>query len=186
MAIKIGDLKNGQGIRWRDGIWIIQNMEHVKPGKGPAYLQTDMKNPKTGQSVSNRFRPEETVETVFFNKQKGQYLFSDSNNHVIMDGETFEQIEIPLEHIGDKAVYLNEECEIEVSSVEGEIISAELPNTVQLKVVDTPPNLKGATATNQLKDAICEGGAKIKVPPFVENDTVIEVDTRTGEYLGRV
>jgi len=186
MAIKIGDLKNGQGIRWRDGIWIIQHMEHVKPGKGPAYLQTDMKNPKTGQSISNRFRPEEPVEPVFFLKQKGQYLFSDSNSHVIMDGETFEQIEVPLEHIGDKSVYLVEDVEVEISSVDGEIISADLPNTINLKVVDTPPNLKGATATNQLKDAICDGGARIKVPPFVENDTIIEVDTRTGEYLGRV
>lgn len=185
MAIKIGELNRGKGIRWRDDIWIIGNMSHVKPGKGPAYLQTELKNPMTGRTVNNRFRPEETVEPVFFDKKKCQYLYSDGKSHVVMDQETFDQIEVPEDFIGKKSVYLSDECEVVVCIVEGKIISAEIPNTVKRKVVDTPPNLKGATATNQLKDAECEGGSKVKVPPFIENGQLIEIDTRTDEYLGK-
>jgi len=185
MAIKMSELNRGQGIRWRDDIWIIEKMEHIKPGKGPAYLQTDLKNAVTGKSAQNRFRPEETVEPVFFKQKKGKYLYSDSKNHIIMDEETYEQIEIPLELIGKKFVYLSEDCDITICMVDGRIITVELPFTVRLKVTDTPPVLKGATATNQLKDAVCEGGAKLKVPSFIENGTIIEVDTRSDEYIGK-
>jgi len=125
------------------------------------------------------------LEEAFFNRKSMQYLFSDGSKHVVMDTETFEQTEIPDELIGDKAIYLTAEMILEVSFVQSQPISVELPNTVELKVVDTPPQIKGATATNQLKDAVCEGGARVKVPPFVENGTVIKVDTRSGEYLSR-
>ncbi|MBN1554529.1 MAG: elongation factor P [Phycisphaerae bacterium] len=185
MAMKIGDLTRGQGIFWRDQIWVIMKMEHVKPGKGPAYLQTDLRNPKTGQIVNNRFRPEETVEPVHFDQKKYEYLYSDGNSHVLMDTETYEQLELAKEHIGDQEVYLTPNCLIGVCSVQGEIITIELPNTVELKIEDTPPEVKGATATNQQKDAKCEGGAVIRVPPFIENGEIVRVDTRTGEYLGR-
>jgi elongation factor P len=185
MAMKIGDFNRGQGIYWRDQIWVIMKMEHVKPGKGPAYLQTDLRNPKTGQIVNNRFRPEETVEPVHFDRKKYEYLYSDGGSHVLMDTETYEQLELPKEHIGEQEVYLTPNCPIEVCSVKGEIITIELPNTVELKIEDTPPEVKGATVTNQQKDARCEGGAVIRVPPFIENGEVVRVDTRTGEYLGR-
>jgi elongation factor P len=185
MAKKMSEFSKGQGLHWRDDIWIVHDMEHIKPGKGPAYLQTEMKNPKTGQTINHRFRPEETVEPVFFDRKKTRFLYSDGKNHVVMDDETYDQLEIPQEMIGDKSVYLIEDCEIGVCLVDGKIISIELPNSVNLTIEDTPPQLKGATATNQLKDAVCEGGARVKVPPFIENGCVIEVDTRTGEYLGR-
>lgn len=185
MAIKMSELNKGQGIRWRDDIWVIHNTDHIKPGKGPAYLQTELKNPVTGQTVNNRFRPEETVEPVFFDRKKTRYLYSDGKSHIVMDDETYEQIEVPNDMIGDQSVYLVEDCEVTLCIVEGNIITVELPFTVRLTVVDTPPALKGATATNQLKDAECEGGARVKVPPFIENGNTIEVDTRTGEYLGR-
>jgi elongation factor P len=185
MAMKLSDFRAGQGIQWRNEIWVIQKMEHVKPGKGPAYLQTDLKNPKTGQVISNRFRPEESVEPVHFETKVYEYLYSDGSNHVLMDQETYEQLEVDKAVIGEQAVYLTPNCPIQIVTVEGGIISAELPNTVELTIEDTPPQVKGATATNQAKDAVCEGGAKIKVPPFIENGEVVKVDTRTGEYLGR-
>ena len=185
MAKKVNDFKNGQGVYWKDGIWVFQRMDHVKPGKGPAYCQAELRNAKTGQIAANRFRPEEQLEPVHFARAKIEYLYSDSNSHVFMAGDSYEQVEIPLERIGDKGVFLTPNCECDICSVDGEMISIELPNQVELTVEDTPPQVKGATATNQLKDAVCEGGARIKVPPFVENGTVVKVDTRTGEYMGR-
>ena len=185
MAMKIGDFDCGQGIFWRDQIWVILKMEHVKPGKGPAYLQTDLRNPKTGQIVNNRFRPEESVEPVDFDRRKYEYLYSDGNSHVLMDVETYEQLELPKQHIGRQEVYLTPNCPLEICSVKGEVISVELPFTVELKIADTPPQPKNATITNQHKEAKCEGGALIRVPPFIENGEVVRVDTRTGEYLGR-
>jgi elongation factor P len=114
-----------------------------------------------------------------------EFLYAQSAGYVVMDPETFEQTTLPAELIGDQAVYLTPNTEVEVSYVDGQPMLVELPNTVELTVTDTPPQVKGATATNQLKDAECEGGARIKVPPFIENGTVVKVDTRTGEYIGR-
>jgi len=185
MALKLGDYKRGQALMWRGEIWVIQKMDHVKPGKGPAYLQTDLKSPKTGQNISNRFRSEEQFEPVHFDKVTMDYLYSDNNSHVFMDPESYEQVEVPKEFIGDMAVYLIENCPCEVCSVDGKILTVEFPHIVELTVEDVPPQVKGATATNQPKDALCVGGAKIRVPAFVENGGVIKVDTRTGEYTGR-
>ncbi len=187
MAKKINDFKRGHGCIWKNNeIWIFMGMDHVKPGKGPAYVQAELRNVKTGQIVANRFRPEETLEPVHFDRKKMEYLYSDGSSHVFMDPESYEQVELPRATIGDAAVFLTPNCVCETCFVEAELMSVELPNTVELTVTDTPPNVKGATATNQAKEAICEGGANVKVPPFVENGTVIKVDTRTGEYLGRV
>jgi elongation factor P len=114
-----------------------------------------------------------------------QYLYSDGTNLIVMDPESFEQFELPAETLGKDAVYLTENIELQVSFVEGKPVTVELPNTVILEIVETPPQLKGATATNQPKEAVCAGGARVRVPPFVENGTKIKVDTRTGEYLSR-
>ncbi|HNX25825.1 MAG TPA: elongation factor P [Phycisphaerae bacterium] len=187
MAKKVNDFKKGQGCIWKNNeIWVFLKMEWVKPGKGPSYIQAELRNAKTGQIVANRFRPEETLEPVHFDIKKYEYLYTDANSHILMDPETYDQIELPLDVIGDNKVYLTENCEIEVCSVDGKYISAELPYTVELKIVDCPPNVKGGTVTNVLKEAVCEGGAKIRVPGFVEVGEMIKVDTRTGEYLGRV
>jgi elongation factor P len=186
MAMKITEFSRGQGIYWRDGIWLLQNMEHVKPGKGPAYVQAELRNAETGQLVNNRFRSEEQVEPVHFDRKKMEYLYSDGSNHVFMDPDSYEQVNVPTQFVGDQGVYLQPNIECEVCLVDGRIITLDLPNTIEVEVVDTPPQVKGATATNQPKDAVCAGGAMVRVPPFVENGTKIRVDTRTGEYLGRV
>lgn len=184
MAIRASELRRGMGIKQNDQVWVVWSTEHVVKGKGKSYMQIELKNAETGQIIGNRHNVNDKFEEAFFDRKKMVYLYSDGQNHVLMD-EKYEQIEIPADLIGDKDVYLTENLPIEVSYVEGRPISAELPNTVELKIVDTPPQVKGATATSQNKDAVCEGGARIKVPPFVENGTVVKVDTRTGEYIGR-
>ena len=186
MAVKASDLRKGMGVYFKDHLWVVHNASHVAKGKGRSYMQIELKNIKDGTIIRERFRTEEGLEPAYFDRKSMEYLYSDGTNHVVMDGETFEQSEIPDEMIGDQRVYLTPNIKLDVSFVEGRIVSLELPNTVDLEVTDVPPGVKGATATNQLKDAICEGGARVRVPSFVENGTVIKVDTRSGEYLGRV
>jgi len=185
MAVKALHLRRGQGVRHQDSIWVVFSATHVAKGKGQSYMQIELKNARTGQLIKQRFRVDEQLEEAFFERKKMEYLYADGTNLVLMDPNTFDQEEMPKKLIGDKDVYLMPNMELEISFAEGQAVSAELPNTVELTVTDTPPAMKGATATNQLKDAICDGGAKIKVPPFIENGTVVKVDTRTGEYLGR-
>lgn len=185
MSIRAIDLRRGMGVKFQDQVWAVFSTTHVEKGKGPSVMQIELKNANTGRIIKQRFRPDEQLEDAFFERKKMEYLYADGSNFVMMDPETYDQTEVPKEHIGEKEVYLQPNMVVEVSLAEGQIVSIELPNTVELTVVDTPPQMKGATATNQLKDAVCEGGAKVKVPPFVVNGTVVKIDTRTGEYLGR-
>jgi elongation factor P len=185
MSVRAIDLRRGLGVKFKDSMWTVFEVSHVVKGKGPSCMQAKLKDVKTGRMIEQRFNPNERLEEIFFDRKQMTYLYSDTSSHVLMDAE-YEQIEVPLDLIGDKAVYLQPDMEIEVMFIEGRAMSAELPNTVELAVIDTTPQVKGATATNQSKDAILEGGAKIKVPPFVENGTVVKVDIRTNEYLSRV
>ena len=186
MSIEAIDLRRGMTVHYKDGIWACVDNEKVAKGKGRSYQVIQLKNVKTGQLIKERFRTTADFEQAVVDRKVLTYLYSDGASHVFMDNDTYEQIELPADLIGDAAVYLAEDLQIQVAFVEGSPATAELPNTVNLKVVDTPPQVKGATATNQLKDAVCEGGAKVRVPPFVENGTFITVDTRTGEYVTRV
>lgn len=185
MAIRAIDLRRGAGVKYEGAVSVVFSSEHVMKGKGASCMQVELKNVLTGQILKRRLNVDERLEEVFFERKQMEYLYSDGSSHVVMDGQTYEQVELPAELLGDRAAYLAPNIQLEVSFVEGRAVRAELPNTVELTVVDTPPQVKGATATTQLKDAVCEGGAKIKVPPFVENGTVVKVDTRSGEYLGR-
>jgi elongation factor P len=186
MAIKAIDLRRGMAVEWKDGIWVCVSNEKVAKGNWRSYQVIQLKNLHTGQLLKDRFRVDEQFEQIMLDRKPMEYLYSENEGHVVMDPESFEQITIPAELVGEDAVYLQPNITLEVAFVEGNPASVELPNTVELEVVDTPPQVKGATATNQLKDAVCEGGARIKVPPFVENGTVVKVDTRTGEYIGKV
>ena len=185
MSVKALHLRRGQGVRWENDVWVVFSASHVAKGKGQSYMQIELKNANTGQLIGRRFRVDEQLDEAFFERKRMEFLYADGDNLVMMDPETFEQGEIPKELVGDKNVYLLPNMEVEISFAEGKAVSVEMPNTVELTVVDTPPQLKGATATNQLKDAICEGGARIRVPPFVVNGTIVKVDTRSGEYLSR-
>ena len=185
MAIDAINLRRGQAVSYKGGIWVCVSNEKVAKGKGQSYQTIAIKNIQSGQLLTERFRTSEDFEQAIVDRKSMEYLYSQGSFHVLMDPQTYDQVSIPTELIGDKNVYLTENLPIEVSFVDGQCILAELPNTVALKVTDTPPQVKGATATNQLKEALCEGGARIKVPPFVENGTLVKVDTRSGEYLGR-
>lgn len=185
MAIQANDLRRGMAVTYKNGIWTCVSNEKIAKGKGQSYQSITLKNIQTGQSLSERFRTTAGFEQAHVDHKVMTYLYTDANGHVLMDSETYEQFSLPTELIGDDAVYLAEDTEINIAFVDEKPITAELPNTVDLKITDTSPQVKGATATNQLKDAICEGGAKVRVPPFIENGTLIKVDTRTGEYLGR-
>ena len=186
MSVKAISLRRGQGVLYEDAVWVVFSASHVAKGNKASYMQVELKNAKTGQMIARRFRVDENVEEAFFERKKMEYLYMQGQNMVLMDPANYEQLEVPISMLGDKKVYLVSNMELEVAYAQGECISVELPNTVELKIVDTPPGLKGATATNQLKEAVCEGGARIKIPAFVENGTVIKVDTRTNDYLGRV
>ena len=186
MAVKALHLRRGQGVRYQDDVWVAFSTTHVVKGKGQSYMQIELKNAKTGQLIKQRFRVDEQIEEAFFERKKMEYLYSDGTNLVLMDPVTFDQVEMPKELVGDKEVYLTPNMELEVSFAEGQPVSVELPNTVELAITDTPPAMKGATATNQLKDAVCDGGAKVRVPAFIEPGEKIRVDSRSGEYLERV
>lgn len=185
MGIKASDVRKGMGIKYQDALWVCHSASRVIKGMGRSYMQIELKNVRDGRIIRERFRAEDDFEQAIFDRKPMEYLYSDGSNHVLMDMDTYEQLEIPDDMIGDDRVYLSPNIKLDISMVEGKIVTIELPNTVELTVKDVPPQVKGATATNQLKDAECEGGARVKVPPFVENGEVIRVDTRTGEYLGR-
>jgi len=185
MATKASDLRKGMGVNFRDRVWVVHSATHVAKGKGRSYMQIELKEVRDGTIIRERFRTEDVFEPAIFDRKPMEYLYSDGGGHVVMDLESYEQVALPAELVGDGSVYLMPNIKVEVATVDGQVVSVELPNTVELTVVDVPPAVKGATATNQLKDAQCEGGARVRVPPFVENGEVIKVDTRTGEYLGR-
>jgi len=185
MSVKAISLRRGQGMIFEGAVWVVFSASHVAKGNKASYMQVELKNAKTGQMIARRFRVDENVDEAFFERKKLEFLYMEGQNLIVMDPTNYEQLEVPISMLGDKKVYLVPNMELEIAYAEGECISVDLPNTVELKIVDTPPGLKGATATNQLKEAVCEGGARIKIPAFVENGTVIKVDTRTNEYLGR-
>jgi elongation factor P len=185
MSVKAIDLRRGQAVNYKGGLWVVVSNQKVAKGNWRSSQVIELKNIQTGQLIQDRFRTSEEFEQAILDRKTMEYLYSDAGGHVVMDTETFEQTHIPKELIGEQEVYLTENIPVEVAFVEGQPVTAELPNAVELTIKDTPPQVKGATATNQLKDATCEGGARIKVPPFIENGTVVKVDTRSGEYLGR-
>lgn len=183
--IKAIDLRRGMAVNYKDGIWACVDNQKVAKGNWRSYQVVKFRNVRTGQLIEERFRTDQGFEQAVVDRKAMEYLYSTVSAHVVMDPDSYEQIELPQDLLGESSVYLAPNITLQVAFVDGAPVTVELPNAVELKVVDTPPQVKGATATNQLKDAACEGGAHIRVPPFVENGQVVKVDTRTGEYLGR-
>src|SRR5438046_722776 len=155
------------------------------PGNWRAILQLKLKNLKTGAITMNRVRPEDKVEQAYLDKREMQYIYQDGDGYVFMDSETYDQTTLSREWVGDLMLYMKEGNKAAVVFYDGKPISLELPATVELKVTDTEPAMKGATAAAQFKPATMETGLKIQVPPFVGIGEMVAVDTRTGEYLSR-
>jgi len=178
-------MKKGQTVKIDDKLYWVVDYHHVKLGKGGAVYQTKLKSLADGTIRNIRLRTEENIEEAFLDKKKFEYLYSAGSEHVLMDITTYEQITLDNEAFGDGPKYLKPNTQLQVSMYEGKVVVVELPFTVDLKVIDTAPEIKGATAANQNKPATLETGVIVQVPPFIKVGEIIRVDTRTGEYLAR-
>ena len=179
-------MKKGQAIKVDGKLYTIVDYQHVKLGKGGAVYQTKIKNLTDGSIQNIRLRAEENVEEAFLDKKKFEYLYSSGSEHVLMDIATYDQITLDNEAFGDGQKYLKPNTQLEVCMYEGKPVIITLPNTVDLEVTETSPEIKGATATNQNKPATLETGIIVSVPPFVKIGDVVRVDSRSGQYLTRV
>ncbi|MBN1973667.1 MAG: elongation factor P [Sedimentisphaerales bacterium] len=184
--MRASEMEKGLTIIVDGKLYSIVDYEHVKLGKGGAVYQTKMKSLADGSIQNIRLRSEETIESVDLDKRTYEYLYSTGSEHILMDTTTFDQISLDDDAFGDGQKYLKPNTMLQVSMYEGKPIIVTLPITVDLKVVETPPEIKGATATNQNKPATLETGAIVQVPAFVKIGEIIRVDTRTGAYVTRV
>lgn len=184
--ISAGDFRNGITIELDNNIYQIIEFQHVKPGKGAAFVRTKLKNIKSGGVVEKTFRPTEKCPQARIDRADMQYLYSDGDLFHFMDVETYEQIALDADAIGDALKFVKENEMVKMCSHNGNVFAVEPPLFVELKITDTEPGFKGDTATGATKPAVVETGATVYVPLFVEQDDVIKIDTRTGEYLSRV
>ncbi len=184
--ISVNDLKTGLTLEIDGGLWNVVEFMHVKPGKGAAFVRTKLKNAETGNVVEKTFRAGEKVAKATLDKRDMQYLYKEGNDYVMMDLETYEQLSVSADKIGDGVKYLKENMNVAILLHGNNIIGIDIPNFVELEVIDTPPAEKGNTAQGGTKPATLETGAVVNVPFFVTNGTIIRVDTRTNEYLDRV
>ena len=183
--ISAGDFKNGLCFEMDNQVYQVVEFQHVKPGKGAAFVRTKYKNVKTGSVVERSFNPNEKFEQAQLTRQDMQYIYSEGDLYYFMDQESYEQIPISGDKIGDSIKFLKEEMVCKVVSYKGDIFQVELPITVILEITECEPGVKGDTANNASKYATLETGAVVKVPLFVNQGEKIKVDTRTGEYLER-
>jgi len=179
-------MKKGQTVKVGGKLYTIVDYQHVKLGKGGAIYQTKLKNLIDGSIQNVRIRSEETIEEAFLDKRTYEYLYSSGSEHILMDTETYDQISLDDEAFGDGPKYLKPNTRLQVSMYEEKPVVVELPNTIDLEVAETAPEIKGATATNQNKPATLETGLVVQVPPFIKIGDIIRVDTRSGEYVTRV
>ncbi|MGE5576865.1 MAG: elongation factor P [Syntrophothermus sp.] len=183
--ISVNDLRPGLTIELEGDVWSVVEFLHVKPGKGAAFVRTKLKNVKTGQVLERTFRAGERVETAHVENREMQYLYNSGGDYNFMDTASYEQMVLSEDKLGDAIKYLKENMNIEIQLYQGQPIGVNLPNTVELKVKETDPGLKGDTASGGSKPAKVETGAVVQVPLFINVGDVIKIDTRTGQYLSR-
>lgn len=183
--MKATDLKPGIALTLAGKLYVITKTEHTKPGKGPAYIQIKARDVVHGGIIEKRIGSSDTVDGVTLDRRTMEYLYSDGSGATFMDSENFDQIVMPKEVLGESLLYLTPNTCANVLCHEGNPISLDLPAAVELEVTDTAPGIKGATATNQLKEAVCETGLKTRVPPFITNGERIKVSTDDGSYMSR-
>jgi elongation factor P len=184
--ITAGDFRNGVTIEIDDKVCQIIEFQHVKPGKGAAFVRTKLKDIKNGGVVERSFRPTEKFPTAHIDRKDMQYLYNDGDLFYFMDVETYDQISLNEEEIGDSLKFVKENEMCKICSHKGNVFAVEPPLFVELEITDTEPGFKGDTATGATKPATVETGASVNVPLFVNQGDVIKIDTRTGEYLSRV
>ena len=184
--MRASEMKKGQTVKIDGKLYAIVDYQHVKLGKGGAVYQTKIKSLADGSIQNVRLRSDENVEEAYLDKGTYEYLYSSGSEHVLMDTTTYDQISLDDDAFGDGPKYLKPNTQLQVSMYQGKPVIVTLPNAVDLKIIDTPPEIKGATATNQNKPATLETGLVVQVPPFIKLGETIRVDTRTGEYVTRV
>ena len=186
MKINAGEIRVGMLIEYKNDLWQVLKTQHVKPGKGGAFAQVEMKSLNKNTKLNERFRSSETVEKASLEEITFNYLYSDEVNYFFMDPKTFEQIEIKKEIVGDKGKLLTENLQVSVSFYNENPLSIELPNQVQCKIETTDAALKGQTVSSSYKPATLDNGLNIQVPPFIETGDEIIVDTRNLEYIKKI
>ena len=184
--ISAGEFRNGLTVEIDGNVYQILEFQHVKPGKGAAFVRTKLKNVISGGVVEKTFRPTEKFPKAHIERKSMQYLYSDGDLYHFMDGETYDQSALNEETIGDALKFVKENEEVKVCSYQGEVFAVEPPLFAELVVTETEPGVKGDTATGATKPATVETGATVMVPLFVNEGDVLKIDTRTGEYLSRV
>ena len=184
--VSAGDFKNGITLEMDNGIFQIVEFQHVKPGKGAAFVRTKLRNIVSGGVVEKTFRPTEKFPQARIDRNEMQYLYSDGDLFHFMTTENYEQIALNSEQIGDALKFVKENEMVKICSHNGNVFAVEPPLFVELEITDTEPGFKGDTATGATKPAVVETGATVYVPLFVEMNDKIKIDTRTGEYLSRV
>ncbi|MBN8208230.1 elongation factor P [Bacillus sp. NTK071] len=183
--ISVNDLKTGLTIEVDNGIWTVMDFQHVKPGKGAAFVRTKLRNLRTGGIQEKTFRAGEKVAKAHIENRKMQYLYASGDMHTFMDTSSYEQVELPAEQINYELKFLKENMEISIRTYGEETIGVELPNTVELLVTETEPGIKGDTASGGTKPATVETGLTVQVPFFVNQGDVLIIDTSKGEYVSR-
>ncbi len=179
------EIRPGNVLEHNGGLWVAVKVDHVKPGKGGAFAQVEMRNLRNGTKLNERFRSADKVERVRLEQKDQQFLYESDGMLVFMDTETYEQIELPAEILGERRPFLQDGMTIQVEFYEDEALSATLPQKVVCKVVETEPVVKGQTAANSFKPALLDNGLRVMVPPFVGQDEDIVVNTETMEYAER-
>lgn len=183
--ISSGDFRTGATIEIDNNVWQIVDFQHVKPGKGAAFVRTKMKNVRTGAVVERTFNPGEKFPKAHVDRREMQFLYESDGSYNFMDNETYEQSELSADQLGDAVKYLKENMAIGIMFFQGTIIGVELPVAVELTVVETDPGIRGDTATGGTKPAKMESGCVVRVPLFINIGDVLRIDTRTGDYLER-
>ncbi|MDO5784265.1 MAG: elongation factor P [Eubacteriales bacterium] len=180
-----GEFRNGVTFEMDGQVYQVVSFQHVKPGKGAAFVRTKMKNVMTGAVTERSFNPNDKYDEAFVERRDMQYLYSDGDLYYFMDLETYEQEPVGKDILGDDFRFVKEEMMCKILSYKGSVFAVEAPMFVVLEITETDPGFKGNTATNTLKPATVETGATVKVPLFIDNGEKIKIDTRTGEYLER-
>lgn len=183
--ISVTDFKTGLTIEIDNDLYTVIDFMHVKPGKGSAFVRSKLRNIRTGYTVERTFNANEKVEPARIDFRDMQYLYKSGDDYTFMDSENYEQLTIPESKMGDAPKYLKENMQVEIQKFHNEILGVQLPNAVELEVVATDPSFKGDTATGGTKPATLETGAVVNVPFFIEVGDVLQVDTRTNQYLKR-
>ena len=184
--VQAGDFKNGLTILIDNVVHQVMEFQHVKPGKGPAFVRVKIKNMKKGSIVEKTFRPEEKFDRAHIDHQNMQYLYNDGEHYHFMDNETFEQIELTDEEVGTSLKFIKENESVKMMLHNGKVIGIDPPLNVELEVTETEPGHRGDTTQGgATKPAIVETGARVNVPLFIDQGEIIKIDTRTGDYVGR-